>query len=69
MTAYALMLFQAAYPEQIEINKCGMDDGHVYAQFWLLNEDKAPHMLLFDGIFPSEESIDKSIQKCLEYKL
>lgn len=69
MTAYTLMLFQEAYPEQIEINKCCQEDGRVYAQFWLLNEDKTPHMLLIDGIFPNEEAVEQTITKWLDYKL
>lgn len=69
MTAYTLTLFQEAYPEQVEINKCRKEGGRVYAQFWLLNEDKTRHMPLFDGIFPSEEAINKAIQEWLDYKL
>lgn len=69
MTVYTLMLFQEAYPEQIEINRCCQENGRVYAQFWLLNKDKTPHMLLIDGIFLSEEAIDQAIQEWLDYKL
>ena len=69
MTVYTLMLFQAAYPEQIEIYKCDQGGGRIYAQFWLLNEDKNPHMLLIDGVFPSEEAVDQTVQKWLIYKL
>ena len=63
------MLFQEAYPQQIEINKCRQENGRIYAQFWFLNQDKTPHMLLFDGSFPNEEAIEQTVQKLLDYKL
>ncbi|MBP5425105.1 MAG: hypothetical protein J6Y33_03415 [Prevotella sp.] len=69
MTIYTLMLFQSAYPEQIRIDKGKGKDG-IYIECWLLNEDKEPHMLLFDGgPFPTEAKIDETIQSLLEVKI
>lgn len=69
MTRYTLMLFQMAYPEQITIDKGKAKDG-IHIECWLLNEDKEPHMLLFDGgPFPTEEKIDDTIQKLLTVQL
>jgi len=69
MTRYTLMLFQMAYPEQIKINK-SKAKGVIYIECWLLNEDKEPHMLLFDGgSFPTEERVNDTIQKLLAVQL
>lgn len=71
MTRYAIMLFQEAYPEQIYIAKEKIEGTKekVCAAFWLLNEDKSPHMLLFDGIFQNEKEIDETIEHILNIKL
>lgn len=69
MTRYTLMLFQMAYPEQIKINKSKVKGG-IHIECWLLNEDKEPHMLLFDGgLFPTEERVNDTIQKLLTIQL
>ena len=69
MTRYTLMLFQMAYPEQIKINKSKVKGG-IHIECWLLNEDKEPHMLLFDGgPFQNELAIDNTIDKLLKIKL
>ncbi len=69
MTRYTLMLFQMAYPEQIKIDKTKVS-GDIHIECWLLNEDKEPHMLLFDGgPFPTEESVNDTIQKLLTVQL
>ena len=58
-----------AYPEQIKIDKSKVEDG-IRIACWLLNEDKEPHMLLFDGgPFPTEESVNYTIQKLLTIQL
>lgn len=63
------MLFQSAYPEQIKIEKGKGEDG-IYIECWLLNEDKEPHMLLFDGgPFQTEAKIDDTIQSLLEVQI
>lgn len=69
MTRYTLMLFQMAYPEQINIKKSKVKGG-IHIECWLLNEDKEPHMLLFDGgPFPTEERVNDAIQKLLTVQL
>lgn len=69
MTRYTLMLFQMAYPEQIKIDKSKVKDG-IHIECWLLNQDKEPHMLLFDGgPFPTEEKVNDTIQKLLAVQL
>lgn len=69
MTRYTLMLFQMAYPEQVKINKSKVKGG-IQIECWLLNEDKEPHMLLFDGgPFPTEERVNDTIQKLLTVQL
>ena len=69
MTRYTLMLFQMAYPEQISINKSKVKGG-IHIECWLLNENKEPHMLLFDGgPFPTEEEVNDKIQKLLAVQL
>ena len=69
MTRYTLMLFQMAYPEQIKIDKSKANGG-IHVECWLLNEDKEPHMLLFDGgPFPTEERVNDTIQKLLTVQL
>ena len=69
MTRYTLMLFQSAYPEQIRIEKAKGEDG-IRIECWLLNEDKEPHMLLFDGgPFPTEAKIDETIQSLLAVQI
>ena len=69
MTRYTLMLFQMAYPEQIKIDKSKVEGG-IHIECWLLNEDKEPHMLLFDGgPFPTEEMVNDTIQKLLTVQL
>ena len=69
MTRYTLMLFQMAYPEQIKIDKSKVNGG-IHIECWLLNEDKEPHMLLFDGgTFPTEEKVNDTIQKLLTVQL
>ena len=69
MTRYTLMLFQMAYPEQIKIDKSKVEGG-IHIACWLLNEDKEPHMLLFDGgPFPTEERVNDTIQKLLTVQL
>lgn len=69
MRRYTVFLLQQAYPDQIEILKHKQDNG-IYIECWMLNEDKEPHMMLFDGgPFPSELAIDNTIQKLLEIKL
>lgn len=69
MTRYTLMLFQMAYPEQIKIDKSKVEGG-IRIECWLLNEDKEPHMLLFDGgPFPTEERVNDTIQKLLTVQL
>lgn len=69
MTRYTLMLFQMAYPEQIKIDKSKVEGG-IRIACWLLNEDKEPHMLLFDGgPFPTEEKVNDTIQKLLTVQL
>ena len=68
-TRYTLMLFQMAYPEKIKINKSKVKGG-IHIECWLLNEDKEPHMLLFDGgPFPTEEMANDTIQKLLTVQL
>ena len=69
MTRYTLMLFQMAYHEQIKIDKSKVNGG-IHIECWLLNEDKEPHMLLFDGgPFPTEEKVNDTIQKLLTVQL
>lgn len=69
MTRYTLMLFQSAYPDQIKIDKIKVKEG-INIECWLLNEDKEPHMLLFDGgTFPTEEKINEMVQKLLAVQL
>ena len=63
------MLFQLAYPEQINIERCQREDG-IYIECMLLNEDKTPHMTLFDGgPFSNDNAVDDTIQKLLDYKI
>lgn len=69
MTRYTLMLFQQAYPEQIDIQKFNKDD-KISIECYLLNEDKTPHMLLFSGEnFANDDEINSTIQSILDYKL
>ena len=69
MTRYTLMLFQQAYPEQIDIQKFKKDD-KISIACYLLNEDKTPHMLLFSGgNFANEDEINATIQSLLDYEL
>lgn len=69
MTRYTLMLFQMAYPEQIKIDKIKVKGG-IHIECWLLNKDKEPHTLLFDGgPFPTEEKVNDTIQKLLTVQL
>ena len=68
MTRYTLMLFQSAYPDQIEIYKCNKDN-QIYTEFWLLNEDKEPHSLLISGNFKTEADIESTIKELLNIKL
>lgn len=71
MTRYTVMLFQEAYPEQIRIDRHKNEKtGKINIECYLLNEDKTPHMLLFDGgNFPDNEAVDKLVQKILEIEL
>ena len=70
MRIYTVFLLQQAYPDQIEILKHKQENGDIYIECWLLNEDKTLHMMLFDGgPFPNELAIDNTIQKLLEIKL
>ena len=63
------MLFQLAYPEQTAIERRQEKDG-IYIRCLLLNEDKTPHMTLFDGgPFQSDKSVDDTIQRLLDYKV
>ena len=69
MTRYTVFLFQSAYPDQIRIEKSKVEGG-IHIECWLLNEDKEPHMLLFDGgPFPTEEKINDTIQELLAIQL
>lgn len=69
MTRYTIMLFQQAYPEQIDIQKFKKDD-KISIVCYLLNEDKTPHMLLFSGEnFANDDEINSTIQSLLDYKL
>lgn len=69
MTRYTLMLFQSAYPKQIRIDRHKADKG-IKIECWLLNEDKTPHMLLFDGgNFKDDKAVDDTIQKLLDTKI
>ena len=69
MTRYTLMLLQSAYPEQIRIDRHKGDKG-IHIECWLLNEDKTPHMLLFDGgNFPDDKAVDDTIQRLLDTKI
>ena len=69
MTRYTVFLLQQVYPDQIKILKHKQDDG-IYIECWLLNEDKTPHMMLFDGgPFQNELAIDNTIDKLLKIKL
>ena len=70
MTRYTILLLQQAYPYQIEIVKHKQKNGDIYIECWLLNDDKTPHMMMFEGgPFPNELAIDNTIQKLLEHKL
>lgn len=69
MTRYTLMMFQMAYPEHIRIERHKGTDG-IFIECLLLNEDKTPHMTLFDGgPFPNDKAIDDTVQKLLDYKI
>lgn len=69
MTRYTLMLFQEAYPEQIDIQKFNKGD-KISIECYLLDEDKSPHMLLFSGEnFANDDEIESTIQSLLDYKL
>ena len=69
MTVRTLILFQLAYPEQTSIERYKGKDG-IYIECLLLNEDKTPHMTLFDeGSFPNDKLVDDTIQKLLDYKI
>lgn len=69
MTVRTLKLFQLAYPEQTSIERFKGEDG-IYIERLLLNEDKTPHITLFDGgPFPNDKSVDDTIQKLLDYKI
>ena len=69
MRKYTIFLLQQAYPDQVEILKHKQDDG-ICIDCWLLNEDKTPHMMLFDGgPFTDDEQIKNTIQRLLDYKL
>lgn len=69
MTVHTLMLFQLAYQEQTSIERYKGKDG-IYIECLLLNEDKTPHMTLFDGgPFPNDKAVDDTIQKLLDYKI
>lgn len=69
MTVHTLMLFQLAYPEQTSIERYKGKDG-IYIECLLLNEDKTPHMTLFDGgPFSNDKAVDDIIQKLLDYKI
>ena len=58
-----------AYPEQVKFYKSKEKDG-IHIECWLLNEDKEPHMLLFDGgPFPTEEKVNDKIQELLVVQL
>ena len=63
------MLFQEAYPEQIDIQKFNKGD-KISIECYLLDEDKSPHMLLFSGEnFANDDEIESTIQSLLDYKL
>ena len=63
------MLLQEAYPDQIEIIEHKTDKG-IFIDCWLLNEDKTPHMMLFDGgPFKDKADIDHRINQLLNYKI
>jgi hypothetical protein len=69
MTRRAVLLFQMAWPEQIQTIKHYVDGNSFNIEAWLLNEDGTPHMLLFDGgPFKSDEQLDGTIKRLLEYK-
>lgn len=69
MTRYTLMLLQEAYPDQIEIIENKTDKG-IFIDCWLLNKDKTPHMMLFDGgPFKDKADIDYRINQLLNYKI
>lgn len=69
MTRYTVMLFQAAYPEQISIEKFKKEKG-IYIECWLLNEDKERHMLLFDGgAFENEQEVNDMVNSLLSIKI
>lgn len=69
MSRYTIFLLQQAYPDQIEILKYKRDQG-IYIECFLLDEDKNPHMMLFDGgPFPNELAVDNTIDKLLKIKL
>ena len=69
MTRYTVFLLQQAYPDQIEIMKHKSEKGF-YIECWLLNEDRTPHMMLFDGgPFKNEIAIDNTIQNLLDIDL
>jgi len=53
----------------VKIDKSKVEGG-IHIECWLLNEDKEPHMLLFDGgPFPTEEKVNDTIQKLLTVQL
>lgn len=69
MSRYTIFLLQQAYPDQIEILKHKRNQG-IYIECFLLDEDKNPHMMLFDGgPFPNELAVDNTIDKLLKIKL
>lgn len=69
MSRYTIFLFQQAYPDQVEILKHNQDSG-IYIECFLLDAEKTPHMMLFDGgPFPNELAIDNTIDKLLKIKL
>lgn len=69
MSRYTIFLFQQAYPDQIEIFKHYQGSG-IYIECFLLDAEKNPHMMLFDGgPFPNELAIDNTIDKLLKIKL
>lgn len=69
MTRLTVMLFQDAYPEQIQLEKVPEENGiHLYC--YLLNEDKSIHRLLFDGGgFKDESEIEKTINEIMNIKV
>lgn len=69
MTIHTLLLFQEAYPEQIQLDKVPEEGGiHIYC--YLLNADKSVHRLLFDGAgFKDDSAIEATIDKLLKLKV